>query len=159
MKKIFITIATIGLLGTSAYAAIDGGKKAEKAPVVTYSVRNAFDSAFEDATDVSWTITNNCQKATFTQNNVKKTAFYNLQGEYLGVTEDVNYSTIADKAQKTIAAKYAGYNVGEVIKLETNDANSNFDQTVYFVDLKNNAGEVLVRVTPSSDVYFFQKVK
>lgn len=158
MKKIFITIATIGLLGTSAYAKVEG-KKAEKAATVAYSVRNEFDSAFDDAKDVTWTITNNTQKATFIQDNVRKTAFYSLQGEYLGVTQDVNYSVISEKAQKTIADKYAGYKVGEVIKLETGDSNTNFDQTVYFVDLKGSADELLVRVTPSNDVYYFQQVK
>src|SRR6202012_3528684 len=158
MKKIFITIATIGLLGTSAFAKVEG-KKAEKTVSVAYSVRNEFDATFDDAKNVSWTITNNTQKATFIQDNVKKTAFYNLQGEYLGVTQDVAYNTISNKAQKTIADKYVGYQVGEVIKLETGDSNTNFDQTVYFVDLKNKAEEILVRVTPSNDVFFFQEVK
>jgi hypothetical protein len=158
MKKIFITIATIGLLGTSAFAKVEG-KKAEKSVSVAYSVKNDFDATFNDAKEVTWTITDNTQKATFTQDNVKKTAFYNLQGEYLGVTQDVAYSAIAAKAQKTIADKYAGYNVGEVIKLQTNDSNSSFDQTVYFVDLKKSDAEVLVRVTPTADVYYFQTVK
>lgn len=158
MKKIFITIATIGLLGTSVYAA-DGVKKTEKTAVVAYTVKNQFDATFDDAKDVNWTITNNTQKATFIQNDVKKTAFYNLQGEYLGVTQDVDYRAVGAKAQKAIADKYIGYQVGEVIKLETNDSAANFDQTAYFVDLKNNAEEILVRVTPSSDVYFFQQVK
>src|ERR1700749_2325031 len=105
MKKIFITIATIGLLSTGVYAA-DGGKKADKPAMVTYSLRNDFESAFSDATNVSWSVTSNCQKATFTQNNVRKTAFYNLQGEYLGLTQDVDYNTIDSKAQKTIATQY-----------------------------------------------------
>jgi hypothetical protein len=158
MKKIFITIATIGLLSTSAFAKVEG-KKSEKTATVGYSVRNEFDATFDDAKDVTWTITNNTQKATFTQNDVKMTAFYNLQGEYLGVTQDVNYASISNKAQKTIADKYTGYKVGEVIKLQTGDQATNFEQTVYFVDLKNNAEEILVRVTPSNDVYFFQQVK
>ena len=158
MKKIFLTIATIGFLATGVYAA-DGGKKAEKTPVVSYSVRNDFDSTFNEAKNVEWTLTSNCQKATFTLNEVKMTAFYNLHGEYLGVTQDVDYSSVSAKAKKQIAAKYADYQVNEVIKLQTNSAASSIDQTVYFVDLKNTASELLVRVTPSDDVYFFQKVK
>jgi hypothetical protein len=158
MKKIFLTIATIGLLGTSVYAA-DGGKKTEKSAAVSYAVKNEFDSTFEDAKDVTWTVTSNVQKATFTSNDVKMTAFYNLTGEYLGVTEDVTYTALSEKAKKQIADKYAGYDVNEVIKLETSGAATNFAETVYFVDLKNDAAEVLVRVTPTNDVYFFQKVK
>ena len=158
MKKIFLTIATIGLLGTSVYAA-DGGKKTEKTATVSYAVQNDFASTFSDATDVTWTVTSNTQKATFRSNGIKMTAFYSITGEYLGLTQDVAYSTIAEKAKKEIAAQYAGYDVNEVIKLETNGANTNFAETVYFVDLKSDAAEVLVRVNQSNDVYFFQKVK
>jgi len=158
MKKIFITIATIGLLGTSVYAA-DGGKKTEKTATVSYAVQNDFEGNFSDAKDVTWTITSNTQKATFLSNGVKMTAFYNMNGEYLGLTQDVAYNTIDQKAKKEIASQYAGYDVNEVIKLETNGANTNFAETVYFVDLKSSAAEVLVRVNQSNDVYFFQKVK
>jgi len=158
MKKIFLTIATIGLLGTSVYAS-DGGKKTEKTPTVTYSVKSEFDSTFSEATNVSWTVTSNVQKATFTLNDVKMTAFYNLQGEYLGVTQDVAYSALDAKAQKQIATKYADYKVGEVIKLTTPDDETTSDQTVYFVDLAGKTDELLVRVNNSSDVFFFQKIK
>ena len=160
MKKIFLTLATVGILGTSAFAKIDGGKKAETATVtVSFSVQAQFDEAFSDATNVVWSTTPNCQKATFIEEGVKKTAFYNLQGEYLGVTENVAYAAISAKAQNEIAAKYTGYSVGDVIKLTTNDTNAGFDQVVYFVDLKNDAKEVLLRVTPSAGVYFFKQVK
>jgi len=158
MKKIFLTIATIGLLATGVYAA-DGGKKADKAPAVTYMVQSEFDSTFTDAKDVNWTINSNVQKATFTMNDVKMTAFYDLQGDYLGVTQDVAYSTLDAKAQKEIASKYADYKVGEVIKLITADNQTNSDETIYFVDLTGKSDEVLVRVTTSDNVYFFQKVK
>ena len=157
MKKIFLTLATVGILGTSVFAKIDGGKKTET--TVSYSVQNEFDEEFGDATNVSWAITSNCQKASFVLNGVKMTAFYSLQGEYLGVTQNVAYTEIAAKAQKEIAVKYKGFTVGEVIKLTTNDTAASFDQTVYFVDLKNDSSEELVRVTPSADVYFFKQVK
>lgn len=157
MKKIFITTAMIALLGTSVFAK-DGGKKVEKAVTVSYTVQNQFDADFSDATDVNWTVTSNCQKATFTLNDVKMTAFYNLQGEYLGTTQDVAYSTLTSKAKKQITDKYKDYTVADVIKYETSD-NVTADQTVYFVDLKNTTSEILVRVTPSADVYFFKQVK
>ena len=158
MKKIFVTLATIGLLSTGAFAA-DGGKKAATTVTVSYTVQNQFDTAFGDAKDVAWTITPNCQKASFTLSGVKMTAFYNLQGEYLGVTQDVAYAELDSKAQNEIAAKYKGYGVNEVIKLVTNDPNGDFEQTIYFVDLKNDASEVLLRVSPSANVYFFKQVK
>jgi hypothetical protein len=158
MKKIFITTAMIALLGTSVFAK-DGGKKLEKTVSVSYNVQNQFDADFSDATNVTWSVTPNCQKAIFTLNDVKMTAFYNLQGEFLGTTQDVNYSTLTSKAKKQITDKYKDYTVADVIKYDVNETNTNVDQTVYFVDLKNTTSEILVRVTPSAEVYFFKQVK
>jgi len=158
MKKIFLTTAMISLLGASVYA-FDGGKKTEKTVTVSYAVENQFETDFDGAKNVVWAITDNTQKAVFTLDNVKMTAFYSLQNEYLGVTKDVDYSEVTDKAKAVIADKYKDYAVNEVIKLQTPDSDTNFDQTAYFVDLKSSTNEVLVRVTPASSVYFFKQVK
>jgi len=158
MKKIFITTAMIALLGSTSVFA-DGGKKATKVTTVSYSVENEFTSDFSDAKNVSWSITPNVQKATFTQDGVKMTAFYSLQGDYMGVTQNVDYAALSDKAKAIIADKYKDYSVKEVVKLETTNPDANFEETNYFVDLKNGADEILVRVTASADVYFFQQVK
>jgi len=148
----------IALLGSTSVFA-DGGKKATKVTTVSYSVENEFTSDFSDAKNVSWSITPNVQKATFTQDGVKMTAFYSLQGDYMGVTQNVDYAALSDKAKAIIADKYKDYSVKEVVKLETTNPDANFEETNYFVDLKNGADEILVRVTASADVYFFQQVK
>jgi len=152
MKKLILISAIIGILGTSVYAA-DGGKKDERTNAVSYAVQNQFNSDYNNAKNVVWTVTANVQKVDFTIDNVKKTAFYNLQGEYLGLTQYVDYKEISVKAKNEIAEKYSNYLVNQVIKLQTDDA------IIYFVDLKNEANEILVRVTPTSNVYFFQQVK
>jgi hypothetical protein len=160
MKKIFLTTAIAALFTANVFA-FNGSKKAEDegSANVSYSVVNKFKADFSEAKNVSWTITSNTQKATFTIDDVKMTAFYNLRGEYLGVTQYVDYKTIPSKAKKEIAAKYKDYAVSEVIKLETNGADSSLDSTVYFVDVKKGSEEVLLRVTPAANVYFFQQVK
>jgi len=152
MKKLILIPAIIGILGTSVYAA-DGGKKDEIRNEVSYTVQNQFNSDFNDAKNIVWTVTANVQKVDFLIGNVKKTAFYNLQGEYLGLTQYVDYKEVSAKAKNEIEENYSGYLVNQVIKLQTDDA------VTYFVDLKNQADEILVRVGPTSNVYFFQQVK
>jgi hypothetical protein len=69
--------------------------------------------------------------------------------------------------KKKITAKYKGYEIGEVIKFQSNDsAPSSLDRLVgdndplaYFVDLKNDKEEILVRVTPQANVYFYKQIK
>lgn len=154
MKKLFIIPVIAGLLSTGLYAnAAVKNVKDDDGSRVSYSVINQFKADFKDAKSVTWTITENCQKAEFVLNGVKRTAFYNFSGDFMGTTERINYSSVSERAQKEIAAKYKGYEVGDVIKLQTDDT------TQIFVDLKSDKEEILVRVAPTSAVSFFQQVK
>ncbi len=160
MKKIFLTITTAAILSVNVFAA-DGGKKVnETAATASYGVQQAFNTDFVGATDVAWTVTKNVQKADFYADCAKRTAFYNLTGDYLGTTQTVSYSAIPAKSQKLIAEDYKGYTVDEVIVYQTNEAiNTDIDPTSYFVDLKNDAHEVLVRVTSTGALELFKQVK
>lgn len=158
MKKIFLTVLTAALFSVSVFAA-DGGKKIEGA-TVSYSVQQAFTTDFANATNTTWTVTKNCQKADFVADGVKKTAFYNLAGDFLGTTQSTIYKAIPAKSQKMIADNYKGYAVGEVIVYQANEAlNNDIEATSYFVDLKSADHEILVRVANSGNVEFFKQVK
>jgi hypothetical protein len=160
MKKIFLTIATAALFSVNVFAA-DGGKKAnESAATASYAVQAQFASDFAGAENVVWSVTKNVQKATFVIDGTKKTAFYNLTGDFLGTTQVVGYNAIPAKTQKLIAETYKGYVAGDVIVYQTNEeVNSEIEPTSYFVDLKSADHELLVRVTGSGKVEFFKQVK
>lgn len=168
MKKIFITAILFSSLSIGVFAA-DGGKKKDNSnsEAVTYTVLNQFAYDFKDAKDIVWKVDGNCQKADFTLDGQKYTAFYSLPGEYMGITRTIDFKVVPATAQKEIATQYAGYKVGEVIELQpravvTIDpyaSSSNDEAKVYFVDLKNEKEEILVKVTSNSDVYFFKQIK
>jgi len=160
MKKVILTIATAALFSTSVFAA-DGGKKGnETSANVSYSVTQQFNADFADAQSVTWTVTKNAQKADFVENGVHRTAFYNLAGEFLGVTQVVGYNAIPAKSQKLIAEEYKGYAPASVIIYQANtEVNDNIDPTSYFVDLKSDAHELLVRVTSTGNLDLFKQVK
>lgn len=160
MKKIFLTIATAALFSVTVFAA-DGGKKAnDNTASASYYVQQEFAADFAGASNVVWTITKNVQKAEFLIDGIKKTAFYNLSGDFLGTTQTIGYKAIPAKSQKLIAEQYKEYTPVSVIVYQTNEAiNSDIDATSYFVDLKNDNHEVLVRVTGSGNLDFFKQVK
>ena len=159
MKKIFLTIATAALLSVNVFAA-DGGKKGVTTANVSYAVQQEFNNDFATAQNVVWTVTKNCQKADFIIDGVKKTAFYNFSGDFLGTTEVVSYAAIPAKSQKLIADNYKGFTASEVIVYQTNEAvNDDIEPTSYFVDLKNGEHELLVRVTSEGKLDFFKQVK
>jgi hypothetical protein len=158
MKKIFLTIATAALLSVNVFAA-DGGKKGETA-TASYAVQQAFSAEFTNATNAVWTVTKNTQKVDFLIDGVKKTAFYNLSGEFLGTTQYIAYTAIPAKSQKLIADNYKGYKASDVIVYQANEAlNRDIEPVTYFVDLKSAEHEVLVRVTDSGNIEFFKQVK
>jgi hypothetical protein len=161
MKKIFLTFATAALFSVTAFAA-GGGKKGTETTTATasYAVTQAFSADFGAAQNVVWTIDKDCQKADFTIDGVKKAAFYNLAGDFLGTTQTVGYNAIPAKSQKLIADNYKGYIAAGVIVYQANTAfNDAIDPTSYFVDLKSESHEVLVRVTQTGGTEFFSQIK
>jgi hypothetical protein len=170
MKKVYITALLIGSLSISSVFAADGGKKdkAKAEASVSNIVLNQFGYEFKNAASVTWTVDGNCQKALFTYEGKTMTAFYSLTGEYLGVTHAITFEKIPADAKKEIVEKYKTYTVGDVIEFQPAVSNSaslySFssyanDEKVYFVDLKNDKEEFLLRVTPDASVFFFKQIK
>jgi hypothetical protein len=156
MKKLFITTAIAAMFSASVFA--DGTKKATTVNV-SYTVVNEFSASFAEARDITWTVNRNFQKADFTMNGVKTTAFYNLQGAFVALTESVTAKAIPAKAQKEIAEQYKGYTATEMIVVQNNtELNPDADETGYFVALKNNEKEILVKITPELHVEFYKAV-
>ncbi len=161
MKKIFLTFATAALFSVTAFAAGGGKKGTENATATaSYNVIQEFNADFSNAQNIVWTVNKNCQKADFTIDGVKKAAFYNPAGDFLGTTQTVGYNAIPAKSQKLIADNYKGYTPAGVIVFQANSSiNDSIDPTSYFVDLKGSTHEVLVRVTSTGGVDFFEQVK
>jgi opacity protein-like surface antigen len=167
MKKLLLAAAFAATFSLTAVAA-DGIRKYDDSKNISYFVLNQFNTDFRDAENVVWTITPSTQKADFTIDGVKKTAFYNLTGTYLGVTEEVDYKQVPAAAKKEIAETYKDYAAAQVIKFQAAETPSDFyvnlaitppDAIDYFVDLKKDTAEVILRVTAQGSVYFFKQVK
>jgi hypothetical protein len=158
MKKFFITAAVATLFSASVFA--DGNKKAATRIEVSYTLVNKFNANFAEAKNVTWTVNKNFQKASFILNGVKATAFYNHEGEFVAVTMDVDAKAIPAKAKAEIADQYKGYATQGVIIVQNNtELNPDADETAYFVDLKNESKEILVKITPSLHTEFYTEVK
>jgi hypothetical protein len=177
MKKLFITAVIATMFSVAAFsvtAFADGGKKAVKKTGeknVSYTALNQFKTDFKDAANVVWTVTSNCQKVSFTENNTDYTAFYDFNGEYLGLTHYVAFNVLSESVKKQITKNYKGYIISRVIKFESQEKEQLVysaqvrtvdssaivkaavnDDVVYFIDLKSVADEVLLQVTPDDSI-------
>ncbi|TSD66666.1 hypothetical protein FFF34_004460 [Inquilinus sp. KBS0705] len=154
MKKIFITTAIAALFTANVFA-FNGSKTTEDgSEKASYTAITKFNNDFVRAEGATWKITSKFQKVTFILDDVKMSAFYNLKGEFIGVTQNVQFKALPEKAKTEIAAKYVGYFAQEVIKLEGGD-----DTTSYFVDLKKDSEEVLLKVTPTANITVAKQIQ
>jgi len=160
MKKMIITAVTAIIFSVTAFAStgtpktiITGEEK------VTYTALNQFAADFKNAKNVVWTVTSTVQKVAFTIEGVHVTAFYDTFGNYMAITQQVEFKDIPEAAQTTISTKYKGYDVAQVIIYRNDGAEPAVSVTSYFVDLKKAGSEVIVQVTPDEKVSLFKTVK
>lgn len=150
MKKVFYSALLVMGLSVSTLAAT--GNETKNTITVSPNVQARFESRYAGAESVTWTATNQFQKAIFTLNGVPMTAFYNLANEYIATTQISSADRLAAAVKVRLEKTYKGYTVNKVIQYDNG-------QTIYFVDLKKDQKEVLVRVMPDNNVYFFKQIK
>lgn len=165
MKKVLLTVAIAATLTTGAFA-VGSTKNTIADTKVSYTVQHQFDSEFSGAEQVSWSSTANGLKADFIMNDVKMSAFYNKVGDFVGSTEDITFKSLPSPAKKTIAARYKGYFATEIMKFQGNDSPSAYERltsddqsSAYYVDLKSEKEEVLLKITSHGDVSLYKQIK
>jgi len=164
MKKILFLACLITVLSAKGFAADkNDGKDAE----VSYFAENNFLNKYYAAEDVKWTVTSNFQKAVFTLDGKAMSAFFDRNGEYIATTQYVAANKIPAVGKKRMVKLYGDYKVNEVVRYDFDgepDAHlqmltgKRFYNTIYFVNLKNDKENVLVKVTPDGDVSYVKSL-
>jgi heptaprenylglyceryl phosphate synthase len=157
MKKLIMTAVIATMFSIAAFA--DGGKKATTTSgeeKVSYAVLEQFKSDFETATNPVWIVTSTSQKVTFTQNNVKYTAFYDSRdNEFWGVSQEVSFATVTNSMKAKIAKSYKDYEVTGVTKFEPQDGE---EPIIYFVNVKNADEQLVLTLAPDGEVKSIEKI-
>ncbi|WP_214070611.1 hypothetical protein [Mucilaginibacter sp. dw_454] len=146
MKKLIFTAVIATMISVSAFA--DGGKKTSTTTGeenVSYAVLTQFQSDFENVSNTVWTVTSRSQKVNFTKNKVNYTAYYDANGEYWGLAQEIAATTVTKEVKNVLAKDYAGYDVKSVTRFEANDSE---EPVVYFISLKNDKETILLTISP-----------
>ncbi|GAB3925775.1 hypothetical protein [Mucilaginibacter myungsuensis] len=168
MKKFILSVAVLATITLSALAADDSKTVKDDSKNVPVTVLNQFNSEFSGAKNVTWTVSDSAPKADFVVDGVSKTAFYNISGDFVGVTQEATINDLPAYGVKQISKLYAGYNTGQVIKFVAEDPEMpNFTNspltapttTNYYVSLTKGNKEILVQVSVDGTVSYFKKVK
>jgi hypothetical protein len=136
MKKIILSIA-IGLAAFSTSVA--------KAPDnINDRAVAAFQKDFRKASEVHWTATSNYVMATFRMDNETQFAYYDFQGNLIGVVHHMLTSSLPEGLSKDIKKHYSNYWVSELFQITSDEG------VYYYIQLKN-ADETIVLSTEGTN--------
>ncbi len=136
MKKIILSMAIVLALFSSAFAGHTGNTK-ELAVA-------AFQKDFHRASDVSWAVRDNYVQATFSMDKETLYAYYDFQGNLIGLVHHILTSSLPEDLRKDIKKHYSNYWVSELFEIRNDEG------VFYYVQLKN-ADETLVLSTEGTN--------
>jgi hypothetical protein len=140
MKKLIIAAAMF--VSLSAFA----GK--EK---VNEKVLNAFNTEFAGAQEVEWTIRPDYFKASFGMNGQRVFAFYNTDGELMGLTRNIPSSQLPVKLLTSLRKNYNSYWISDLFEVSNNEGTS------YYVTLENGDNKVVLKSLGGNDWSNYKK--
>lgn len=143
MKKIMITLA----IAVSTLGAFAGET------TVSEKVLNAFSAAFSNAKDVQWTVGSDYYMAKFQYNQKYVLAYYNQEGELLGLSRNITTADLPLGLQTGLKKEYAAFWVSDLLEVAKND------ETIYYITLEDADTKVVLRAAGGNGWSQFKKVK
>ena len=114
---------------------------------------NAFKKEFAGATEAAWTVGNDFYKVTFSLNDQKLFAYYNIQGEFLAVTRNISSLQLPLSLQTSLKRSYNSYWISDLFEVAKNDG------TNYYVTLETADTKIVLKSADGTDWSIYQKSK
>jgi hypothetical protein len=140
----------------------------DSAKAANQIIRSQFTTDFPDAKNVHFARVKNLNKMSFTHDKEKISAYYDDRGQLVGAIHEKSFVDLPGNAQKEIQHKYPDYSVADVVKFDDNEfddpegilyGRSADDAQNYFVELKNDTKEIIVKVDLYGEVNYLTTVK
>ena len=149
MKKLIAAFVCVVAISASAFA----NPLAEN---VNYKTLNNFKQQFTEAENVNWKISTDFVKASFIMDGKSYEAFYNTDGDLIGLSKVMDFNKLPKAALKTIAKKYPypPYKLEECVSFTTGEGDTN-----YYVSFVTPDEKLVLQVSPSGVVNEFKKIK
>jgi hypothetical protein len=118
---------------------------------VTPKVLNAFHTEFTTVQDVSWTVSQEYYKADFDMNGQQVSAFFNEDGDLMGITRNISSTQLPVKLQSSLKNSYNSYWISDLFEVSKNDGTS------YYVTLENGDKKIVLKATSGNDWNTYKK--
>jgi hypothetical protein len=136
MKKIILSAAIMLALFSAAFAKVPDN--------IADRASASFHKDFRKASAESSVVINNHVRVTFHQNNETMYAYYDFQGNLIGVVQHILSNSLPEDLRHDISKHYGNYWVTELFQI------TNEDGVYYFIQL-TNADETIVLSSEGSN--------
>lgn len=146
MKKIFLSLAAVALMGISAFA--NGNDE-----TVSQKTLTAFKSDFSNATNPVWEQKDGFIKATFTFNGQVMFAYYDNDGQLKAVVRNIVSDKLPLNLLTSLKNDYADYWITDLFEISADN------ETTYYVTVENAGKKVVLKSDGSAYWNVFSKEK
>lgn len=143
MKKIIVTLA-IALTTLSSFA---GEEK------VNTKVLDAFKTEFNAATEVEWTVGTDFYRAAFVYNQQHVFAYYNTEGELLGLTRYISPVDLPILLQAGLKKNYKDYWISDLFEV------AKISGTSYYITIENADTKIVLKSNGGNEWSVHEKTK
>jgi len=120
---------------------------------VTPKVLKSFNSTFNNAKQVAWTVTESFYKADFEMNGQYVTAFYLSDGTMAALTRNITLAQLPVTLQADLKNNYDGYWVSDLFELTTENS------TQYYITVENGSEKVVLKSASNINWTSYKKDK
>lgn len=143
MKKMIMTLAiavsTMSVFATEAN--------------VSEKVLNAFKTEFNAAKEVKWTTGENYYQASFLYNEKYVNAYYNEEGDLMGLTRNITTTELPMALQANLKNDYNSYWVSDLVEVTKSEGTS------YYITLENADTKLVLKAAGGYNWAQYKKVK
>ncbi|MGC4037896.1 MAG: hypothetical protein QM764_18175 [Chitinophagaceae bacterium] len=112
---------------------------------------SSFQTEFTTAQEVQWTTSTDYYRASFDMNGQKVFAYYNLDGDFMGLTRNISSSQLPVNLQNNLKTTYSKYWISDLFEV------ANHDGTSYYVTLEDGDKKIVLKSSNGSDWSTYKK--
>ncbi|HEY6901571.1 MAG TPA: hypothetical protein VI233_13045 [Puia sp.] len=132
MNKLFLSIATMLMMGLSAFAANNDDAINEQA-------LRSFKKDFTNASNIKWEQKEAYTRATFTLNGSTLFAYYNTNGDLQAVVRNITSDQLPISLLSSMKKDYSDFWITDLFEIVSDD------QTNYYVTLESSDRKVVLK--------------
>lgn len=155
MKKILFTLAIVicGFGAANAGSSFGQPVAAAGEDEVSAKVLGAFKKEFSAAREISWTIGSNYYQASFVYNDQHVSAYYNTDGELIGLTRNISPVDLPLALQSDLKKNHSEYWISDLFEV------ANENGTTYYITLEDADSSLVMKSANAKNWDTYKKVK